>query len=116
MTRRPGKPPAASPSSATRASPRPRLAVSEASAGSAGAWYAPTVRPSAPRGCPWHRTNPCPVFDTAYLAYECRLARPGRDRDGRRLLDTPWVDIGSHRLYFLEITAIQLRADVARGE
>ena len=27
----------------------------------------------------------------------------------------PWIDVGSHRIYFLEINAIQLRQDIAEG-
>jgi flavin reductase (DIM6/NTAB) family NADH-FMN oxidoreductase RutF len=61
-------------------------------------------------------TGPAPVFDDAYLVYETRLVRPSTDFGGRRVYDTPWADVGSHRVYFLEITAIQLREDVARGE
>jgi flavin reductase (DIM6/NTAB) family NADH-FMN oxidoreductase RutF len=44
-----------------------------------------------------------PVFGDAYLVYEGKLAR------------RPWIDVGSHRMYFLEITAIQLRSDIAMG-
>jgi flavin reductase (DIM6/NTAB) family NADH-FMN oxidoreductase RutF len=61
-------------------------------------------------------TNSAPVFDDAYLVYEARLVTPGRDFAGQRIFESPWVDVGSHRVYFLEITAIQLREDIARGE
>jgi len=61
------------------------------------------------------QTNRCPVFAGAYLVYEARLVRPSTDFEGVSIHSQPWIDAGSHRLYFLEITAIQLRADVARG-
>jgi flavin reductase (DIM6/NTAB) family NADH-FMN oxidoreductase RutF len=60
-------------------------------------------------------TNPSPVFADAYLVYEATLVRPGKDFGGLPIYQNPWVDIGSHRLYFLEITAIQLRTDIAEG-
>jgi flavin reductase (DIM6/NTAB) family NADH-FMN oxidoreductase RutF len=56
-----------------------------------------------------------PVFADAYLVYEARLVRPGTDFDGHPIYERPWIDAGSHRVYFLEITAIQLRADIADG-
>jgi flavin reductase (DIM6/NTAB) family NADH-FMN oxidoreductase RutF len=52
----------------------------------------------------------------AYLAYEGRLARPGTSLDGTPIYDKPWVDIGSHRVYFLEVLAIHLRTTIARAE
>ena len=61
-------------------------------------------------------TVPCPVFADAYLVYECRLVRPGRDFDGAAIFAQPWRDVGSHRIVFLEITAIQLDRAVADGE
>jgi flavin reductase (DIM6/NTAB) family NADH-FMN oxidoreductase RutF len=61
-------------------------------------------------------TNDAPIFESAYMAYEARLARPGRDFEGRPIYQEPWVDVGSHRVYFLEINAIQLRQDIALGE
>lgn len=57
-----------------------------------------------------------PVLDDAYLVYEGRLARPAKDIDGHDIYTRPWKDVGSHRTYFLEITAIQLRHDIATGE
>ena len=60
------------------------------------------------------RTNPSPVFEDAYMAYEVRLVEPGRDCSGKPIYQMPWTDIGSHRIYFLEINAIQLRQDIAR--
>ena len=61
-------------------------------------------------------TNESPVFEDAYLIYEARLVRPGNDLEGTPIHGCPWVDVGSHRIYFLEINAIQLREDIARGE
>ena len=57
-----------------------------------------------------------PVFQDAYLAYEARLVEPSRDIEGVEIFPQPWRDSGSHRIYFLEINAIQLRRDIARGE
>ncbi len=61
-------------------------------------------------------TNPSPVFDVAYMVYEARLVKPGKDLSGKPIYQAPWVDIGSHRIYFLEIEAIQLRRDIAEGK
>jgi flavin reductase (DIM6/NTAB) family NADH-FMN oxidoreductase RutF len=71
----------------------------------------------AASGLPFRRaaSNDAPVFASSYMVYEARLVRPGVDFEGERIFDTPWVDIGSHRMYFLEITAIQLREDIADG-
>jgi len=60
-------------------------------------------------------TSGAPVFDDAYMVYEVSLVKPGRDFEGRRIYEKPWIDVGSHRLYFLEINAIQLRQDIAEG-
>jgi flavin reductase (DIM6/NTAB) family NADH-FMN oxidoreductase RutF len=60
-------------------------------------------------------TNEAPVFGPAYMIYEARLVRPGRDLEGNAIYGTPWVDVGSHRVYFVEINAIQLREDIAQG-
>jgi len=60
-------------------------------------------------------TSAAPVFADAYLVYEGRLVRPGRDLDGEAIYAQPWLDVGSHRVYFLEVTAIQLRRDIAEG-
>lgn len=62
------------------------------------------------------RTNSCPVFTDAYLAYEARLVKPSADFGGAGIYQTPWLDLGSHRVYFLEINAIQLRRDIALGQ
>jgi len=56
-----------------------------------------------------------PIFDDAYLVYQCRLAKPGRDFDGAPIYDEPWIDVGSHRIYFLEIESIALKDDIASG-
>jgi flavin reductase (DIM6/NTAB) family NADH-FMN oxidoreductase RutF len=60
-------------------------------------------------------TNDAPVFDAAYMVYEARLVQPSKDFGGEPVYDTPWKDVGSHRVYFLEINAIQLREDIADG-
>ena len=60
-------------------------------------------------------TNDAPVFSSAYLVYEASLASPMTDHLGVRIYDKPWVDVGSHRVYFLEINAILLRDDIALG-
>jgi flavin reductase (DIM6/NTAB) family NADH-FMN oxidoreductase RutF len=60
-------------------------------------------------------TGPSPVFTDAYMVYEGWLAEPGRDFEGAPVFTSPWVDVGSHRLYFLEINAIALRKDLADG-
>jgi flavin reductase (DIM6/NTAB) family NADH-FMN oxidoreductase RutF len=61
-------------------------------------------------------TNGTRIFEAAYLVYEARLAKPQRDFDGKPIFDRPWVDVGSHRIYFLEINAITLRSDIAAGD
>ncbi|HTO14113.1 MAG TPA: flavin reductase [Candidatus Binatia bacterium] len=68
-------------------------------------------------GLPTRRalSSAAPVFTDAYLVYEGRLVRPGRDLDGEPIYARPWLDVGSHRVFFLEITAIQLRRDIAEG-
>ncbi|MBA3589998.1 flavin reductase [Methylibium sp.] len=60
-------------------------------------------------------TNNAPILAPAYLVYEAKLVRPQKDFEGRRIYDSPWVDVGSHRIYFLEINAIQLQHDIATG-
>lgn len=60
-------------------------------------------------------TNDAPVFDAAYMVYEASLVKPGKDFQGNPTYTTPWIDVGSHRVYFLEIDAIQLRQDIAEG-
>ena len=61
-------------------------------------------------------TNSAPVFDDAYLVYEAKLVEPLTDFDGVPIYEQPWIDVGSHRVYFLEINAIQLREDIANGD
>ena len=60
-------------------------------------------------------TNSAPVFCDAYLAYEVRLVRVGKDYYGDSIFPQAWSDCGSHRIYFLEVTAIQLQAEIASG-
>jgi flavin reductase (DIM6/NTAB) family NADH-FMN oxidoreductase RutF len=57
-----------------------------------------------------------PVLDDAYLVYQCRLVCAGRDFEGALVYPQPWIDIGSHRVYFLEIEAIALKEDIASGQ
>jgi hypothetical protein len=56
-----------------------------------------------------------PVFDAAYLVYEGALARPKQDFAKRPIFQRPYHDVGSHRIYFFEIDAIQLDREVAVG-
>ena len=56
-----------------------------------------------------------PVLADAYMVYEGRLVQPGRDFDGEPIYPRPYHDIGSHRVYFIEIHTIQLRDDIAEG-
>ena len=60
-------------------------------------------------------TSKAPVFSSAYLVYEASLVTPMTDHLGVNIYDKPWVDVGSHRVYFLEINAILLREDIASG-
>ena len=61
------------------------------------------------------KTNDAPVFDASYMVYEASLVRPGKDMEGQPIFEQPWTDVGSHRVYYLEIQAIQLRQDIAEG-
>jgi flavin reductase (DIM6/NTAB) family NADH-FMN oxidoreductase RutF len=61
-------------------------------------------------------SSEAPVFRDAYLVYECRLVRPGRDFDGVPINSDSWSDVGSHRIYFLEIDSISLREEMASGK
>jgi flavin reductase (DIM6/NTAB) family NADH-FMN oxidoreductase RutF len=56
-----------------------------------------------------------PLFDDAYLVYQCRLAKPGHDFDGAPIYAEPWIDVGSHRVFFLEIESIALEETIASG-
>jgi flavin reductase (DIM6/NTAB) family NADH-FMN oxidoreductase RutF len=56
------------------------------------------------------------ALDAAYLVYEGRLAQPGVSTEGRRIYEEPWLDVGSHRVYFLEVVAIHLKTAIARGQ
>lgn len=57
-----------------------------------------------------------PVFKDSYLVYETRLVSPGRDMLGNEIFAKPYQDVGSHRVYFLEVRGIQLRQDIAHGK
>lgn len=61
------------------------------------------------------QTVDAPVLEDAYLVYEGTLVKPGTDFSGNKIYDESWADVGSHRIYFVEITAIQLRSDIADG-
>lgn len=61
-------------------------------------------------------SSEAPVFEDAFMAYEAQLAAPMTDHDGNQLFERPWVDVGSHRIYFFRITTIQLRQDIATGQ
>jgi flavin reductase (DIM6/NTAB) family NADH-FMN oxidoreductase RutF len=56
------------------------------------------------------------ALEAAYLVYEGRLAQPAVSIEGHRIYDVPWLDVGSHRIYFLEVVAIHLKTSIARGE
>jgi flavin reductase (DIM6/NTAB) family NADH-FMN oxidoreductase RutF len=56
------------------------------------------------------------ALSDAYLVYEGRLAESSTSVDGSPIYEQPWLDVGSHRIYFLEVTAVHLRTAVARGE
>ena len=62
------------------------------------------------------QTNNSPVFEDAYLVYEARLVKPGKDFEGNPIFEKPYTDYGSHRIYYLEIDAIQLREDIRKCE
>jgi flavin reductase (DIM6/NTAB) family NADH-FMN oxidoreductase RutF len=59
--------------------------------------------------------DPLPIFDDSYLVYRCQLVQTGRDFDGAPIYAERWIDIGSHRTYFLEIESIALREEIASG-
>jgi len=61
-------------------------------------------------------TVDAPTLKDAYLVYEGRLVKPGKDFSGDAIFDKPYQDVGSHRVYFIEITAIQLQDDIASGK
>jgi flavin reductase (DIM6/NTAB) family NADH-FMN oxidoreductase RutF len=56
-----------------------------------------------------------PIFDETYLVYQCRLVQPGHDFDGAPIYSEPWIDVGSHRVYLLEIESIALDENIASG-
>lgn len=57
-----------------------------------------------------------PLLADAYLTYEAELVEPHQDFEGHSIFEKPWMDVGSHRIYFLEIRGIGLRSDIASGE
>jgi flavin reductase (DIM6/NTAB) family NADH-FMN oxidoreductase RutF len=60
-------------------------------------------------------SNAAPVFEPAYLVYECRLVRPARDFEGVPINSSAWKDAGNHRIYFLEIESnLALQGDRVR--
>ena len=61
------------------------------------------------------KTNDSPVFSSAYMVYEAKLVKPGKDFSGNPIFEKPYTDFGSHRIYYLEIEAIQLREDISNG-
>ena len=62
------------------------------------------------------QTVESPVLNDAYLVYEGKLVKPSKDFSGNTIYKRAWTDVGSHRVYFIEITAIQLRDDIAKGK
>ncbi|MBH90075.1 MAG: hypothetical protein CMF71_07615 [Magnetovibrio sp.] len=62
------------------------------------------------------QTVEAPVINNAYLVYEGKLVKPSKDFFGNAIYEKAWADVGSHRVYFIEITAIQLRKDIAEGK
>jgi flavin reductase (DIM6/NTAB) family NADH-FMN oxidoreductase RutF len=61
-------------------------------------------------------TNNAPVFKDAYMVYEAKLVKTGKDFEGNTIYARPYTEFGSHRIYYLEIEAIQLREDIAVGK
>ena len=61
------------------------------------------------------RTNRSPTLDAAFMTYEARLVTPTTDHTGSSIYERSFRDVGSHRIYFMEIQAIQLREDIASG-
>ena len=55
-------------------------------------------------------------LSAAYLVYEGKLVEPAKDFSGDAIFARPYRDIGSHRIYFLEVRAVQLREDIAMGQ
>jgi len=62
------------------------------------------------------QTVDAPVLNAAYMVYEGKLVEPTKDFSGNTIYEKSWADVGSHRVYFIEITAIQLREDIAEGK
>lgn len=62
------------------------------------------------------QTNDAPVFKDAYMVYEAKLVKPSKDFEGEPIFEQPYTDYGSHRIYYLEIDAIQLREDITKAD
>jgi flavin reductase (DIM6/NTAB) family NADH-FMN oxidoreductase RutF len=62
------------------------------------------------------QTVNAPVLNTAYMVYEGKLVEPTKDFSGVPIYEKAWADVGSHRVYFIEIKTIQLREDIAQGK
>jgi flavin reductase (DIM6/NTAB) family NADH-FMN oxidoreductase RutF len=61
-------------------------------------------------------SNAAPVFADAFMIYEAHFCQPMEDLYGNSIYEKPYVDVGSHRVYFLEVNCIQLRKDIADGQ
>ncbi|TAF65871.1 MAG: flavin reductase family protein [Cytophagales bacterium] len=61
-------------------------------------------------------SNNAPVFTEAYMVYEATLVNPTQDFEGNAIFQQPYQDVGSHRIYFFEIEAIQLKTEIAQGK
>src|SRR5271169_2501120 len=57
-----------------------------------------------------------PVFKDAYLVYEAQFVRPQNDFTGMPIFESYSRDLGSHKVYFFEITTIQIEKSIAEGE
>jgi len=60
-------------------------------------------------------SNKAPIFNDAFLVYEGKLASSDHDLDGNEIFSEPYLDIGSHRVNYFEIEAIQLQRDIIEG-
>ena len=71
----------------------------------------------AASGLRWRKglSNSAPVLNDAFMVYEASFCKPMEDLYGNPIYQEPYVDVGSHRIYFLEVNCIQLREDIAKG-
>jgi flavin reductase (DIM6/NTAB) family NADH-FMN oxidoreductase RutF len=60
-------------------------------------------------------TNDSLVFNDAYLVYEAKFVDQDEDFMGKTILTKPFEKVGSHKVFFLEVNAIQLREDISDG-